>query len=270
MSLYGWNFKGEKHLGKDLSIKFQEFMSEKSLPKNAFYYVYLLIPGLFANSYGNKYMQNNIEYMKELGLDIRKVDINTDATVEENADTIRDYILSQDKKLIIMGHSKGGIDVGTAIAKYDLYDRIKCLIMLQVPWSGSQFAEEIEYQGLITSFFNLTSNILTMNKTAIADLKYVERKRMIKKYKLDIDKIRVISVYSLLENKKSLLYPFYSLLKKKYDIESDGIVGKEDALIPGSDYIKIDNLDHSNSVFMFGNPQPGQITHALILTSLNL
>ena len=234
MSLYGWNFKGEKYLGSDLSGNFQELANEAknkifiSLPSDAHNYTYLLIPGLFANNYGNRYMQDNVEYIQKLGLDIRKIDIDTGATVEENSESIRNYILNEKRKLVIIGHSKGGVDVATAIAKYDLYEYVKCLIMLQVPWAGSQFAQEVEYEGLITSFFNLTSNIFPMNKNAIADLRYEERRKMIKKYKLDISRIKIISVYSLLENKKSLLYPFYSLLKKKYDIESDGFVGKEE------------------------------------------
>lgn len=268
--------------GKDLTNIFQTLCQESrrnnfiSLPKKAQKYKYFLIPGLFTNNYGSKYMEDNISHLQKIGLDVTKINIDTGATIEKNCETIRDYILGEKKKIVIIGHSKGGVDAATSIAKYNLYDHIHSLILVQSPWLGTPIAEEAETNPFISAMINIAAYIFNADKKAVLDLKYMERENLIKKYPLDINKIKIICLSSTIETKSSLLFAMIEYLKMKYGEKNDGIVCQKDALIPGCNYIKLNNVDHFETVFLLGgrNPfnsqiYPGDIMYALIVLSLN-
>jgi hypothetical protein len=99
------------------------------LPPDAKEYIYLVVPGLFTEHYPG-YMKDNMARMKKLGLDARMVEIDTDASVEDNAKVIRDTIKkiaeAEGKEVVIIGHSKGGVDTTAAMAQYpELYEHVR-------------------------------------------------------------------------------------------------------------------------------------------------
>ena len=79
-------------------------------------------------------MNDNVSHMQKLGLDVRKVPIDTDVGVAPNAKTIRDAILGvakEKKRAVILAHSKGGVDASAAVAEYDLYEHIRAFVFMQ-------------------------------------------------------------------------------------------------------------------------------------------
>lgn len=88
------------------------------LPSDAKEYEYLFIPGLLTKHYGQAYMRSNLERCAALGLNARKLDVDTDASVETNAEMIKRQILMCSKKVVILGHSKGGVDAAAAICLF--------------------------------------------------------------------------------------------------------------------------------------------------------
>lgn len=267
----------------DLTYLFKNLTNESrsgnfnNLPKNAYNFTYFLVPGLFTNNYGDKYMEDNINHLKSLQLDVQKLKIDTGATVENNAKTIRDYIVGQKggKKIVIVGHSKGGVDAATAIAKYNLYERVEALILVQSPWLGTPIAEEAETNPLISTMINIATYIFNADKKAVLDLKYTERKKIIQKYPLDIHKTKIICLSSTIKTKASFLFAMIEYLKMKYGEQNDGIVCEKDTLISGCDYIKMKDIDHFECVFLLGgrnifNQQiyPGDVMYALIVLAL--
>jgi triacylglycerol lipase len=80
-------------------------------------------------------MNDNISHIKQMGLDVRKVAIDTDVGVAANAVVIRDVVLGvakEGKRCVVIGHSKGGVDATEAIAVYQLYEHIRAFIAVQV------------------------------------------------------------------------------------------------------------------------------------------
>ena len=167
----GWHLESEGHF-VDANEEFLRYLKEaqdgdiSGLGPDFREYVYLLIAGLFTNHYP-QYMEANIAHLKRLSCDVRKVRINTDASVETNAETIRKEIEHtasfEKKKMVIIGHSKGGVDAAAAIAKYDLYEHIHAFCAIQVffalfcplvflnfilkkkaPYAGTPFSSEAE------------------------------------------------------------------------------------------------------------------------------
>jgi hypothetical protein len=84
----------------------------REMPPDAKEFVYLFVPGLLTEHYGPSYMRTNLERCAELGLDAKRVHINTDASVATNAEVVRQAILKEaPRKVVLLGHSKGGVDI---------------------------------------------------------------------------------------------------------------------------------------------------------------
>ncbi len=101
--------------GQDLTGRFNALVEEirggKSvLPAEASSHIFLLVPGLFTKHYPG-YMDSNVAHLGKRGLTVREVAIDTNVGVAANAEKVRDAILaaaSEGKKVVLLGHSKGG------------------------------------------------------------------------------------------------------------------------------------------------------------------
>lgn len=278
--MYGWTIKDDEDLGKNRTKTFKKLVERsekenyKDLPSYASDFTYFLVPGLYANNLTIKHMEDNIKLLESLGLDIIRLNINTGGTVKENAREIKDIIIEHHRnggsKIVLIGHSKGAIDAATAISKYKLYKYVKGLILMQAPWAGTLIAEET---GIMRHLSNFATMITGTNKQALEDLSYENRRKTIKKYPLDITKLKVLCVASSIGDVKSISQLPATILKRKYGVETDGIVGFEDAVIPGCDYVIIDKMAHSDSVLYISKQlselYPGDMTYALIVMILN-
>lgn len=233
-------------------------------------YFYFLIPGLYYKRWGDAYMKDNIALLNRLGVSYKLININSD-TVENNASFIRGYIIDhirRDKrKLVIIGHSKGAVDAGTAIAKYNLYNYVHAFISIQAPWFGTPIVDEQEYS--IIKIFNTIASLMDNgDKEALRDMGYQRRYNLIYKYPFNTSKTKTISFVSTIQSGSSLFYLIPdSLMRSKSNSYTDGVLRPVDGIIPGSDYIQIDGMSHNESVLSFGNNSsinPYQLTHALL------
>lgn len=248
----------------------------KSLPESAKNYIYLLVPGLYSNNFGCRHMRDNLEHLYQTRLDIRRININTSDTVEQNAETVKNYISREavyapNKKFVIIGHSKGGVDAGTAIAKYHLYGYIHAFILLQTPWYGTPVTE---IQG--SKIFHGVMSWFTKSKPeCLSELSYSHRNWMLSKYPLDTSAVKTISCVSYINQDKSLFYfiPEFTI-RTNYQILNDGVITPNDGIIPGTDYIIIPEVTHNQTVIAHcersstDQLSPGDYTYALIVLSL--
>lgn len=273
-----------RYIPRNLNGRFHQLVYESkigsftSLPKNAYNFVYVLIPGLYYKSWGDKYMQDNIAMMTQLGLDIRKLPIES-STVEDNTRSIYHYLYNEirnnpSKKIILIGHSKGAVDAGTVIAQYNLYDYVHALISIQAPWFGTPIVNEEEY-GFVKYFNIIASFVNKGDYEALRDMSYTKRNELLNRYPLNTEKIKIISLVSTIEDGSSLFYYIPNkIMRYRLNAVTDGIVRPEDGIIPGGDYIQLDDITHNETVLLFGNKNdnskiyPGDLTYALIVLSL--
>lgn len=77
------------------------------------------------------------------------------ASVEQNAWELKQYIeelhWGSGKHVMLLGHSKGGVDAAAALSKYchDLKDKVAGLAFLQSPYGGTPVASDILRDGQI-------------------------------------------------------------------------------------------------------------------------
>ncbi|KAJ7548054.1 hypothetical protein O6H91_08G115500 [Diphasiastrum complanatum] len=163
-----------------------------TLPNNL---VYLLVPGLFSN-YGPLYMVNMKKYFSKLGLNCSIAQIHSEASVAKNAAEIKQYIeelyWGPNKQVMLIGHSKGGVDAAAALALFwpDLKDKVAGIVLVQCPYGGSPIAADILREGQLADnetrqFMEMfIRRILKGDIKALDDLTYKKRREFLAKYPL--------------------------------------------------------------------------------------
>lgn len=77
------------------------------------------------------------------------------AAVETNAQQLKDYIeelfWGTGKRVVLLGHSKGGVDAAAALSIYwdELRDKVLGLVAVQSPYGGSPIASDMLREGQI-------------------------------------------------------------------------------------------------------------------------
>ncbi|KAF4402340.1 hypothetical protein G4B88_003261 [Cannabis sativa] len=117
--------------------------------------------------------------------------------VEKNAREIKEYIeeiyWGSGKRVLLLGHSKGGIDAAAALSLYwpDLKDKVAGLALAQSPYGGSPIASDILREGQLGDYVNLRKlmeilicKVIKGDLQALEDLTYERRREFLKKHHL--------------------------------------------------------------------------------------
>ncbi|RYR67985.1 hypothetical protein Ahy_A03g014455 isoform E [Arachis hypogaea] len=186
---------------------------EHTLPNS---FVYLLIPalklqysyviGLFSN-HGPLYFVATKKFFSKMGLACHIAKVHSEASVEHNALVLKQYIeeiyWGSGKPVMLLGHSKGGIDAAAALSLYwsNLKNKVAGLALVQSPYGGTPVASDMLREGQIGDKETrrimelLICKVIKGDIRALEDLTYEKRKEFITKHELSLD-IPLISFHS--------------------------------------------------------------------------
>ncbi|XP_024393498.1 uncharacterized protein [Physcomitrium patens] len=165
------------------------------LPDNL---TYLLVPGLFSN-HGPLYFHDTKKHFAKLGLPCHIAKIHSELGVEKNAKEIKEYVevlyKSTGRKVVMLGHSKGGVDAAAACSMFwdQLKGKVVGIILVQSPYGGSPIASDILREGQIADVETrrileiLICRIFKGDIKSLEDLTYEKRKEFLAKYSLPAD-----------------------------------------------------------------------------------
>ncbi|KAK7277103.1 hypothetical protein RIF29_18253 [Crotalaria pallida] len=158
--------------------------------------VYLLIPGLFSN-HGPLYFVNTKVSFSKMGLTCHIAKIHSEASVEKNAKELKEYIeeiyWGSNKRVLLLGHSKGGVDAAAALSLYwsDLKDKVAGLVLAQSPYGGTPIASDLLREGQLGDYVNvrklteiLICKVIKGDMRALEDLTYERRREFLKEHHL--------------------------------------------------------------------------------------
>lgn len=158
-------------------------------------FVYLLIPGLFSN-HSPLYFVDTKKHFSKLGLTCHIAKIHSEASVETNALELKNYIEELywgcGKRVLLLGHSKGGVDAAAAVSKYwpDLKEKVAGLVVIQSPYGGSPIASDILREGQIADAETrrimelLICKIVKGDIRSLDDLTYDKRRKFLAEHPL--------------------------------------------------------------------------------------
>lgn len=169
-------------------------------------FVYLLIPGLFSN-HGPLYFVATKRFFSNMGLACHIAKIHSEASVEHNAWVLKHYIeelyWGSGKRVMLLGHSKGGVDAAAALSKYwkDLQGKVAGLALVQSPYGGTPIASDVLREGQVADkkarrvMELIICKLIKGDFQALEDLTYEKRKAFILSHKLP-EEIPIISFHS--------------------------------------------------------------------------
>jgi triacylglycerol lipase len=143
---------------------------------------FLFVGGLFTDHYP-MYFTENVKFLREeLGIsNIQSVKIHTEASVESNAIVIKDAVLEfaqgRPRSVVLVGHSKGGVDVCSAIARFhELGQYIFGVISFQAPFSGTFLVDFLKSKSLAQNVLtNTIQNLWGGDGNSVLDIGYDAR-----------------------------------------------------------------------------------------------
>lgn len=211
-----------------------------------------LVPGLAWQCVRKWLDENNSapQHVARYGFDVRLFEVDGTSSSENNARQIRDHIvaLSGEEKtrpVILMGHSKGTVDILQAVATYpEVRDRVVAVVSVAGAVGGSPLADEAKQSRVDMLTHVPRSGCETGDSGAIASLKPEVRKNWLKNNILP-DTIRYYSVIAFPDpdHVSSGLKSAYRKIAK-VDARNDGQLIFYDQFIPDSTLLAFINADH--------------------------
>lgn len=200
-----------------------------------------------------RYFNDQMEELKALGVDFTMADIDSVMLPEHNAAKLAKEIRSSEKPVILISHSDGGMYVLQALIENpDLAPKVRGFISLQTPFRGSPVADYVKgnktfssamkrllghFGGTIESLESLTplkrEGYQDSNRGAIGGV---------------VSGLNMISFASWKPEKHMKFDTLLELPRDfmlKRGLDNDGLVPVESAILPGSDYIKLEGVDHT-------------------------
>lgn len=248
------------------------------LPDDARDYEILLVKGLFGNHMPG-YFHPAKRHLRRLGLHVHLLEIGTDASVATNAEAVRDAVVRSfarhERPVVLVGHSKGGVDALAALALYpEIVPEVRGVVAMQSPYAGTPIADDVEAcPGLRIATGVVVGGLLMGSPRSVADLTYERRRAFIAAHPLPPG----VPVVSLATSRApafgQVLQASSTYLAKQYGLPSDGLVVPDDGVVPGSRTVRLDDMSHAEAVLRDrikgGNYRPGPVAEAgleLLLT----
>ncbi|CAK7347814.1 unnamed protein product [Dovyalis caffra] len=154
------------------------------------------LSGLFSN-HGPLYFVSTKTSFSKMGLTCHIAKIHSEASVGKNARELKEYIeeiyWGSQKRVMLLGHSKGGVDAAAALSLYwsDLKDKVAGLALAQSPYGGSPIASDILREGQLGDYVNIRRlmeiiicKVIKGDMQALEDLTYERRKEFLTKHQL--------------------------------------------------------------------------------------
>lgn len=259
--------------------------------------VVLVVPGLSTNlwnQYGVPYLDENLAALRARGFEARRLAINTEASIAENAAGVAREVrteVGRGKKVVLLAHSKGGADTVTALsdpANRDLLPHVAAFMAIQPVHGGSPIADLVGssclIQGTVDRFFEralprINRETDTGSRDAVQDLRSERRQALLRAHPFPVDRVPTVVLRGHFSGRPAArprhvlrkpLWLFQWYLERTKKIASDGMVSLEWQRIPGAKAeLTLDDIDHFEPGFRGESPYPPcDVTNRLLDATL--
>jgi hypothetical protein len=203
----------------------------------------LLVGGIFTDSYP--------AYLRAIrrALDAREIDIGTArGTLADNAARIADAVRREREPVVLLGQSKGPIDIHAALVLHpDIVPGVRAFVSVQAPFGGTPLARR--------------------KPDAFWDISYERRQAFLRAHPA-MPPVPTVA----LATHTARAGLFLEKTRKFIAVPNDGFVAVADAHIPGARLVLLEGIDHASLALRwlrpFGRYEPGRVARALIALAL--
>ena len=200
-----------------------------------------------------RYFNDQQEELKALGVEFAMADIDSVMSPEHNAGKVAKEIRSSEKPVILISHSDGGMYALQALVEDPaLAGKVRGFISLQTPFRGSPVADYVRGNKIFSSAMSRILRHFGGNIESLESLTPAKREGYQAANRGAIGGVLSgLNMISFASWKAEKHGKFDTLLELPRDymlklgLESDGLVPVDSAILPGSDYIKLEGVDHT-------------------------
>ncbi len=228
----------------------------------------LLVPGFF-HEWFKGYMDPIRDWLSSHSIEHSTAAIRSDQSSASNADQIALQIQAAQKPILIVAHSRGGVDVLECLIRHPhLRSKVYGLVFIQSPFFGTWLADFFSGRSVRSKppdpwdRFLLHSRLLPQSLRqklfgiwqSTKSLTAVHRQAWMKENALEIEKLfGSIPGLTVITQDQSFfklrIFTFFRMIMQKKGIISDGVVPERSMQIPGVARVSLEYLDHAALVF---------------------
>jgi hypothetical protein len=208
-----------------------------------------------------EYFDEQMEWLRSQGFaHVQRLDIESEDAIAANAGRVAAGIRDSAQEVILITHSKGGLDsLEALIREPELREKVRGWIAFQSPWYGSPVADWVgEKKVLGKAARTLLEKLMKGQGESLGNLTMKERRAYHDRHRAETEavvaEIPVLSVATLKRGTLagtiacSAFEPLRIPMKENLGLESDGVVPWESAVLAGTDYVVIDGASHLDTV----------------------
>ncbi len=195
---------------------------------------------------GVDYMDSQRAWLTGLGLDAQVVSLPTAAPVAANARRVAEAVRAAPGRVILIAHSKGGLEALAALLRDDVAARCDGFIALQCPFQGSPVADALLGRQQLRLALDQVARLTGLgNGRGLMDLTTATRHDWMMRHRAEIEaliaQVPVTTLATQLDNPADWRDGFYAALSRWMVEEgegpNDGLVPVASALLPGARHV---------------------------------
>ena len=220
-----------------------------------------LAPGIFTQLYPGYFMHIK-QHLARRRVALRTLPGSTVAPLYEAANGIREAVLAGPEGAILLGHSKGPLDLHAALVVHPkVADHVRGFISLQAPFGGTPLATDAQASRLLRK----------LAPRSYFEMGYDQRRAFL----LEHSPLSPVPTVSLATSASRAGWPLEQTRKhlaETHGLASDGFVPLQDAQLPGAQVVKLEGLDHASLALRWMRPNApfhaGAVIEALLALCL--
>ncbi|MCA1829765.1 MAG: hypothetical protein LC689_22825 [Myxococcales bacterium] len=201
-----------------------------------------VVPGIFTALYP--------AYLGRIrrALNAREIKVDTKhGDLRENAARIRDAVLREPVPVVLLGQSKGPLDINAALVLHpEIIPKVRAFVSVQAPFGGTPLARP---------------------RSRLFEMSYARRQAFLREHG-PVPQVPTVALATWTARAGL----FLEKTRRFIEAPSDGFVPLADAHIPGAKLVVLEGIDHASLALRwlrpFGEYEPGRVVRALIALAL--
>jgi pimeloyl-ACP methyl ester carboxylesterase len=248
-------------MGPDLTPEFQA-SRERSISLDSQNTHVVLVPG-FLHEWFPGYFDSIRDWLSSLGLSHESLQTKSTLDSATNADFVEAAILKSEKRVVLVAHSRGGVEVLHALLRNPaLREKITGVLFIQSPFFGTWVADFFQFESW--ERFVKTSHLLPRKTReflfgiwrATRSLTALERQGWMHTHHAEIQNLFVgqaLPAITLTSSDDRFFrlqsFEFFRRMMIWKGLATDGVVPEKSMQIPGVPRVSLKRLDHAGLVF---------------------
>ena len=201
------------------------------------------------------YFDKHIDWLGSQGVSCRSLSVDTEASVAENGEAIAGELGTARRRVVLVAHSKGGLDVLEALLRHqELQPNVAASVALQCPFAGSPVADiVVQRPGLRAGAF-LAMATLRGSRTTVTDLTTLVRRAYLRDNRDGVAHIiGAIPTLCIATRARNNPVPVADGLAgwpflRRLGSASDGLITPASASLSGAPRVILDGVDHTMTI----------------------